>query len=131
MTLEELLKNCGINGNLSINSEGCLTKRELFSDNKEADKFEKKFCEWFENHSNAKLISIKGSRLFYWKIIGINGENNINTFGYITIIADKKNTSKHIDSKWILQIKDIDLLYLLHFIDKEFIMNKSTIIKKE
>ncbi len=41
MTLEELLKNCGINGNLSINSEGCLTKRELFSDNKEADKFEK------------------------------------------------------------------------------------------
>lgn len=129
MTSDELLKNCGINGDLSINSKGCLTKREMFSENKEADEFEKKFCEWFENHTQAKLISIKENNSYSWTITGIYDKNKIKTFGYITIIADKKNTTKHIDSKWIMQIKGA--LDLVIFLDKEFIIKKTGKIRKK
>lgn len=120
---EELEEKFGTEGDLSLTIGGyAYTSKLKDSGNRCADEFEMKFCKWIEEKTGSKAISYAGTNAYYWEI-----ESDDKKAEFL-IIANDKNTTMEVDSKWILRIDEREP-FILPIIEKEFI-DKKRIIRK-
>ena len=119
------LEDFGLEGNLSLTmGETAYNDRIKSSGNIEADEFEYKFCKWIEKKIGSPVVSYVGTGSFYWKIKSYEKEAEF------SIVANNKNISLKINSKWIIRVEEkepwLSLVIEEEFLDKNRVVRETT-----